>query len=271
VLAGDSVPRSGAFRAAFDVEYLTASAASDDNAAATESIIQTTFRPVLVWSPIGRLNLVLQVPVTNKNWTLTGGGENESADHTGLGDVDFGARWFLWENINLSHLRRQNLALSAGTSFPTGPDNATLNGQPLDEHAQLGTGSFGPYAGVLYAFHQDPWNVTANVSGRVHSTNPHGYQYGPALLFGVRGTYLLKEWLGFVFGIDGRYAARDTSGGVHEENTGGFLLAAVPGVTGRLGDQLWLLARAQLPFYEHLFGVQRVGPVVTANLQYTFR
>jgi len=63
VAAGDSSPKSGTFRFAFDYAYLTASAESDDNPAQTESLVQMTFMPVVVFSPTNNLNLVLQVPL----------------------------------------------------------------------------------------------------------------------------------------------------------------------------------------------------------------
>ena len=112
VVAGDSAPRSGTFRASLQGEYLTASAASDDDPAATEGVTQTTLRPMIVWSPVGALNVVLQVPVTRKQWSLTGGAVPAHSDNLGLGDIDLGARWFLLEASDFSKMRRQELAVS---------------------------------------------------------------------------------------------------------------------------------------------------------------
>src|SRR6185369_4602349 len=165
---------------------------------------------------------------------------------------------------------RQNLALTAGTSLPSGPDDAADEaGVRIDDHAQLGTGAWGPYVGALYAFHQDPWNVSLDASARYHTANRHGYQYGPALLWSARGQLRLWERVAFGLGVDGRYALQDTLGGEVQTNTGGLVLAATPGVDVNVAGNLWLHAAVQLPFYTALFGAQTVGPVFSASLQYS--
>jgi hypothetical protein len=271
VEVNESAARAGAVRVSLEAEYLSASAASDDNPLATETVVQTTLKPVVVWSPTKSLNLALQVPLTNKAWTMSGDGAPMATNNSGLGDVDLGGRWFLWEKASLSSRNRQEVALSAGSSLPTGADNALVNGVRLDDHAQLGTGSWGPYLGGLYALHRDPWALTLSLTGKTHTTNAYGYHYGSALMWSARTTYLVKDWLGFVVGVDGRYATRDTADGDPQLNTGGTLLAAVPGVSVRLWEGTWLLARAQLPFYAKLYGTQTVGPVVSASVQYAFQ
>ena len=76
------------------------------------------------------------------------------------------------------------------------------------------------------------------------------------------------EWLAVGLSVDGRAAGSDVDGGATVENTGGFVLAAVPAVYVNVFPGAWLLARAQLPFATSLNGTQTVGPVVTAGLRY---
>jgi len=71
VLAGDSMPVVGTFRFALEYEYLTATARSDEEPDRTESLTQMTLRPVVVYSPLDRLNFVLQVPLVRKDWALS--------------------------------------------------------------------------------------------------------------------------------------------------------------------------------------------------------
>lgn len=270
VVAGDAMPVSGNVRFALEAEYLSATAASDMDPAMSEDLVQQTLRPVVVVSLLNQLNLVAQVPVTRKVWSLTGGTTPEEATPLGLGDIDLGARWFAWQSADMGADRRQDLALTAGTSLPTGPDNAVDEaGVRIDDHAQLGAGSWGPYLGALYAFHQDPWNVSLNASGRFHTTNGYGYQYGPALLWSARGQFRPWERLAFGLGLDGRFAWQDTMAGEVQTNTGGLVLAAVPGVGVNVAGNLWLHAAVQIPFYTALFGTQTVGPVFSAGLQYS--
>jgi hypothetical protein len=268
-VAGDSKPLAGTFRFAFDTIYLTASARSDDNPAQTESLTQMTFLPAVVYSPTNELNLVLQVPLNQKTWTLNGGGlPSETAAPFGLGDIELSARYFVWTDTDFANLRRQSFAISAGTSMPTGGDNTQLDGQRIDQHAQLGTGAWGPYLGGLYTFSQDPWTFTGTVTGRYRTTNTYGYRFGGAVLFGLTARYHFVAPFFLSFGVDGRFAVRDNDSGDTQLNTGGFLLAATPGLMWNLSGGLWLQAQAQIPVATHLFGVQSVGPVVTVGLQF---
>jgi hypothetical protein len=227
-----------------------------------------TFRPEVVYSPLSRLNLVLQVPLVRKAWDLASPGGSEAAKPFGLGDVEVGARYFLIQHTDLAAQSRQELALSAGSSFPTGGVDAMADGERIDDHAQLGTGGFGPYLGALYAFHRDPWNVTASLSGRVRTTNGYGYRYGNALLWSVSGLYRPWERIGLELGIDGRYAARDQMDGEAQVNTGGTVLALTPGARFNVAGNLWLNGKVQVPVFTHLFGVQSVGPTFTIGAQY---
>ena len=60
----------------------------------------------------------------------------------------------------------------------------------VDEHGQLGTGAWSPFGGMHYRFEQGRWLAFAGLSGRVHSTNGHGYGYGSAVLWSVHGQYV---------------------------------------------------------------------------------
>lgn len=267
--AGDSKPMAGTFRFAFDSVYLTASARSDDNPAQTESLSQVSLLPVVIYSPTNELNLVLQVPLSTKAWNLSGGGlPTETASPFGLGDIEFGLRYFVWTEIDFTKVRRQSFAISAGTSFPTGRDDIEVNGQRIDQHAQLGTGAWGPYLGVLYTFAEDRWTFTGTFTGRYRTTNSYGYQFGAAVLFGLTARYRLFEPFFVSLGLDGRYAVQDNQNGDTQTNTGGFLLAATPGIMWNVTDGLWLQAQAQVPFATKLYGVQSVGTVVTVGLQF---
>jgi len=270
VQAGDSAPQPGALRLSLDAEYLDASAASDDDPSATESLTQLTLRPTVVYSPVAALNLVLQIPFERKAWSLRGPDGTEAASPTGLGDLDLGARWFVFQHTSLASRSRTELATTFGTSLPTGSTSAASDdGERIDDHAQLGTGSFGPYAGLLVAHHTAAWTWTGSISGRAHSTNSYDYHYGGALLWSASGQYLFTPHLALGLGALGRYAQKDRAGDELLANTGGFVLSAQPTVSYGVSDAWWLNLRAQVPVATHLFGEQHVGPVVTLGVQYS--
>ena len=270
--AGEAHLAAGQFRLALDTELLTARARSDDDPVFVEHLTQYTIRPVFAFSPADVLTLVVQIPVIRKEWSAEAPDNPPiTATPTGLGDVDVAARVFVYTNTRLAQMSRETLALTAGSSLPTGDNSVQADGERLDEHAQLGTGALGPYAGVLYAFRRDPWNFFGSVTGRLRLRNGYGYKYGSALLWSLRGDFRLLDWLSASVSFDGRYAAHDDLHGTLQENTGGLVLAATPGLKLRMFEELWLYASAQIPVFTHLFGEQHVGPVFTASLQYTFQ
>jgi hypothetical protein len=267
--ASDSIPAMSTLRFAVDGEVLTQSAASDDTPGVTESITQVTIRPAAIWSPSRAFNLVAEVPIVWKSFAVTG---EAPVQHAGLGDVDAGIRWFPIQHIDWSARSRQDAGVSIGTSLPTGPIGARDDaGMLLDEHAQLGTGAFGPYAGLVYAYHRDPWNLFASATVRVRSTNAHGYRYGTAFLWTARADFRVKEPLAIELALDGREALRDTMDGAAQANTGGLVLAASPGLVWNPVNRLWLRARVQIPFVAATYGTQSIGPTALLSAQVVLR
>lgn len=267
--ASAAVPVARQLRLELNAEYLTASARSDEDPAVVERLAQTTLALVAAYSPVERLNLLLVVPAVYKQWRASGGEEKpESANPVGLGDVELGARYFFVDAVDVRRLMRNSLALAFGLSLPTGPDDASADGARIDQHAQLGTGAFGPYLGTQYRLARDPFNLFASVSGRMRSTNSFGYRYGDALVFTVLFQLRPLDRLALSVALDGRLAGRDRIGGDWQLNTGGLVLAATPGVQVILWRELWLSAQVQVPFFKDLYGQQSVGPVFGAGLQY---
>lgn len=268
VQAGDSAPQRGLFRLSLDAEYVSGTAASDDDPRAHESLDQYTLRPWVVFSPVNALNVVLQLPLVHKQWSLQGPDGAERASPTGIGDLDLGGRWFVFQRTSLASRSRTELATTFGTSFPTGSVSARVDGIRIDDHAQLGTGGFGPYVGIFGAHHADTWTWTASVSVRAHTPNAYAYRYGNTLLWSADGQYLVLPHLATGLGLEGRSAARDLSSGEHLENTGGFVLSATPTLAYGVSDDWWLHLRGQVPVATALNGVQTVGAVFTLGIQY---
>lgn len=275
--AGDAAPEARQLRMSLETEWLTAS--SGDAESGTEDLDQATVRALAAFSPVERVNVALAIPFVRKDVTTTaaahdhdaGGSAHshgEGADaFTGLGDVELGARFFLLDRTDVDAMRHHSVALSAGSSLPTGENDAQEAGVRIDEHSQLGTGAYGPYLGVLYRLEQSRWHAFASLSGRLRTENEHGYRYGSALTWTVQAQRQFRDWLAVGLGVDGREAARDEQDGAPVDHTGGLVLAAVPSVHVDLGRDVWLSVRAQLPFATRLHGVQDVGPTVTAGLQ----
>jgi len=261
----------GALRAALSASAVTASARSDDDPLVTERLERLQLTPTLVYSPFLKLNLVAAVPLQRNLYSATGS-DIASESHTlwGLGDAQLGAGYFIVDRVDFSAGSRQELALSAGSAFPTGPNDSKADGERLDEHAQLGRGAFGPYAGITYAFHMDPWNFTASVIGRTFTTNDLGYRYGSSLLWSAALQYRPWTELAFELGTNDHYELHDALDGDKQVNTGGLVVQASPGLLAQVSGKLWFSASVEIPVYTQLNGQQQLGPTYLAVFRYAF-
>jgi hypothetical protein len=261
---------AGQFGVELDWQWLTQKAGGEEPDT-LDLLNQNSMLLTLSYTPVKDLNLVVTLPWVWKEMQMQmpDGTKMPSSNLNGFGDMQFGLRWFFWEDVDVGSRIRQTLSVSAATFAPTGNNSAVdADGIRVDEHGQVGTGGWGPNAGIFYRIQGDVWSGYAGLWGLYRTTNSHGYRYGPALLWTAAGQYQPLDWLAVALGIDGRTAGSDVDGGVTVENTGGLVLAAVPAVYARVLPGLWALARAQLPFATALNGIQTIGPVVTAGLRY---
>ncbi|BDG04961.1 hypothetical protein [Anaeromyxobacter oryzae] len=263
--AADPAAMTSRLRVALDGESLDVTSGSETTPGATDTLHQYTLKLQAAANPVPGVTLVGTVPLTRKTMTTEG---LTTSDVTGLGDVELAARIALLDVPNFAARRLQGVALSIGTSLPTGPNDLRAGGERIDEHGQPGTGSFGPFAGLHYRVDQGDWYGSASVTGRVHTVNGHGYRYGGAVLWSAHGQYRPVKRLALDLGVDGRWAAQDRDEAGPVLNTGGTVLSASPGLYWNAAGGAWLSVRAQLPVWTRLVGEQSVGPTVVAGVQY---
>ena len=269
VSVGEVAGPRGQLGLELDGQWLTQTAGGD-TPGTKDLLSQWSILLTASYTPVEHLNVVVTLPYVFKNL------QNEAADGSrtttsnlnGIGDMQLGLRWFVWESIDFGNRTRQTLSVNAGTFAPTGSNSATADGARVDEHGQLGTGGWGPNAGLFYRLQGDLWSASAGLWGLYRTANSYGYRFGPAVLWAVQAQYQPVDWFAAALGVDGRWAAPDVSNGADVDSTGGFLLAAVPAAYFNVFKGAWLFARAQLPIATKLYGIQSIGPVVTAGLRY---
>jgi hypothetical protein len=276
--SSDPAAITGQLRLQLDTEYLGIDAGSEETPGATDQLAQWSTRLNAVWRPLDDLALSATLPYVSKTIRTVGGGATVTAsDLSGLGDVELGVRWTAWRSVQVGARRVQELALSAGSTLPTGQKQAKEAGALIDPHGQVGTGGWGPFAGAHYRYEQGDWSAFASLSYRVRTEASYfdgtRYKFGDAVLWSVHGQYLAAKRLALDLGLDGRRAAADRAtdetGAVdgHVVNTGGTVVAAAPGVYFNATGGLWLFARGQLPVVKRLEGEQDVMPTFTLGLQ----
>jgi hypothetical protein len=281
-IATDPAAITGRLRLQLDADYLRVDAANDANPADTDQLTQSSLRVNAVWRPSDDLSLTATIPVLHKVIVTAGAAPSVTAsDLSGLGDVDVAARYALWRSVKVGQQRVQELAVTAGTSIPTGQHQATDgSGAIIDPHGQLGSGGWGPFAGLHYRLEQGDWTGYASASYRIRTeasyADPGGtfkYKFGDAFLWSAHAQYLATKGLALDLGLDGRTARQDTAtdpGGVAGpvDNTGGTVISVAPGVYWNAAGGLWLYLRAQIPVYKDLQGRQDVFPSGTIGVQY---
>ena len=163
--SSDPAAITGKLRLQLDTEYLRVDAGSDGQPGKTDKLTQWSYRFNVVFRPTDALSVTATLPLVNKAIRTVGGGTDTStSDETGLGDVELGGRYALARSVNLGIGRVQELALTAGTSMPTGPNGLKdSDGARIDEHGQPGTGSWGPFVGLSYRLEQGSWLGFASV------------------------------------------------------------------------------------------------------------
>lgn len=267
--SSDPAAITGLFRLQLDTEYLRVDAGNEADPALTDELTQWSFRLNAVYRPTDRLSLTGTLPLVHKAIEAVGrGASTATSDATGLGDAELAARYAAFRSVNLGVGRVQEVALTAGTSMPTGPNRLRSGGERIDEHGQPGTGAWGPFAGASYRFEQGSWLAFGSLSGRLRTENGAGYRYGRALLWSVHGQYFPAKRLALDLGLDGRHAAADEAGGEAVVNTGGTVLSASPGVYLKVLGEAWLFVRGQLPFLKRFRGEQDQLPSVVTGVQY---
>jgi hypothetical protein len=277
--ANDPAAISGRLRLQVDTEYLRMDAGTDGQPGFTDQLTQWSYRFNVVYRPLEALSLTATLPLVSKSIRTVGFGTAVvGSDLTGLGDVELGARYALWTSVQVGKRRVQELAVSAGSALPTGSYDAKApDGSLIDPHGQLGTGAWGPFAGIHYRFEQGKWLAYGSLSYRFRTEATYfdssKYKFGDALLWSVHGQYQPSQRVALDLGVDGRYAradrATDLDGTITPSvpDTGGTVLSVAPGVYFNAQGNLWLFARGQIPFYQDLFGQQDVKPSFDVGLQ----
>lgn len=272
LISSDPAAFTGQVRLQIDTEYLRMRAGNEEDPALTDELTQWSYRLNAAYRPVDALALTATLPIVTKTMSSTAGGTSTPvSDATGLGDLEIAARWAPWRSVDLGIGRVQEIALSAGTSMPTGANDVEAGGVRIDEHGQPGTGSWGPFAGLHYRFEQRDWLAFASVSGRARSVNSDGYRYGSAVLWSVHGQWFASRRIALDLGVDGRHAAADVASGETVVNTGGTVVSLAPGVYVNAFARTWLFVRAQVPVAKNLAGVQDQLPTFLTGIQVQVR
>lgn len=167
----------------------------------------------------------------------------------GPGDAEIRARAVVLRDRRFapSHL----LGVQAGVKLPTSLDQVGADGRRLPMHAQTGTGTVDPLAGLFYAHFADPWalfgtaTVALPISGRFEEAP------GPSLRATAALQYRLNRWITLRGGVDVRWDAPARVGERTDPDTEHVTLFLSPDVLWAPVSDLVLSLGLRAPVAQH--------------------
>jgi hypothetical protein len=211
------------------------------------------------WYPFKKLVLQASIPVSYNTYMVTG----EAAFITqGLGDIIVLAQYQIYNTTPVEGNNfRQRAFIGGGIKLPTGAYNKKAEGDELDPHMQIGTGSVDYLTVATYIFKYKSLGYSADVTYKINTANSNDFQFANRL--NVSGTFFYQKKIAAITLMSGaglyyEQAGYDKALGVKQINTGGNALLVNTGLDTYF-KRFSLNLVAQLPVSENLNGNQAKG------------
>ena len=185
--------------------------------------------------------------------------ENGVQTHSqGLGDASILGNFIVLDTgDSLRHSWQHTLTLGGGIKVPSGQHALQdSEGKVFHENLQPGTGSTDFMLSAAYTIRKGAWGFTADVLGRLNTTNHHNYHFGNRVSSSIKAFYwknLRKFSLLPNAGIFADLADQSRDGNSYISETGGALALATFGLDVYAGH-FSLGCTLQQPVYQHQGG-----------------
>jgi len=210
------------------------------------------------WSVFGVL------PILDKNLDATiprgpRAGDRIERGPTGIGDARLFARYTIWTRNRAGQTQR--LAPLAGLEIPTGDDDASDKLGRLPQPLQLGSGSWDPFAGLVFTWQTLQWQVDVSPVYQLN-TDANGFEFGDEARLDVASKYRL--WVndrsggvpGFLYGnleTNLIWQGKHEIQGQGDPNSGGTSWLVAPGLQ-YITRRVVVEAAVQLPAAQDVNG-----------------
>jgi hypothetical protein len=269
-LGKEGIAQTG-LRLAIDWDQVEKTQGSPDDA--FDELHEQRITLLAAYAVSDRVNLFARVPYSQRELTETEQGESERTRHSGLADPEIYGQVQLWASqFDGAVGIRSAIFAVAGVKTNWGENDASRNGERLDEHVQPGTGSTDWFAGLSGSYQIDPHSaVFASAQYRHTGRNDFGYRYGRIALFNVAYEHKLGTRWDAVLEANYRSAQHDQvdSFGTLDPDTGGSIMYLTPRLLFDAGHGWVVRASAQLPLSNSgLNGAQDEKAVVNFGITY---
>ncbi|HTR03622.1 MAG TPA: hypothetical protein VMN82_10540 [Thermoanaerobaculia bacterium] len=235
-----------------------------------EAQVRNTMTLTMSYSWQERLTFVAQLPYVWAHQNATDGVENT----TGLGDPAFYVYARLWSsNFGQGLGRRAWLSAVFAVKTPWGENNATEDGERLDEHVQPGTGATNLTGGLSFLYLFDAASsIYTSAAYTGTGRNDVGYRYGNNFQVNVVYDRKIADWIDGLFEVNFLDAKEDQvdQSGLQDPNTGGQSLYLTPRIAIHVARGFVVRMGAQFPVWKNLNGIQDIQPTYSAGLTYVF-
>jgi len=261
------------FRLALDWERYDKQEGPSDGE--SEELVENRFTALVSYGFGERFTLFARVPFSHRHFEELEAGEvAESFQTNGFADPEVYGQARVWASGMAPGVgRRSSLSVLGGVKTALGDNQASVDGERADEHAQPGTGSTDLFGGLafLYLFDKES-AVFASGQYRHTGENDFGYRYGSSVLLNAAYEHKLGGRLDGVMELNFRHAERDRVDATGElgENTGGSVLYLTPRLLVDLGHGIVVRAAAQIPIARDLNGAQKEHAVLNAGVSFLF-
>jgi hypothetical protein len=202
------------------------------------------------------------VPIASRHSEQTGEtGKSVTGDEFGLADVSLLVRYNAVEAHTVE--ATSILSFSAGVKLPTGRTSGKdSEGNLLDAHIQLGTGSTDALLGLSGFITFQRVALIANLLGAITSPGANGHEFGDILNYDASIRYRLypSEYgdiqLFTTIGVFGEFRAREIQDGVPIASSGGNVVYVSPGLQLFLMPSITVEASYHIPVVHALNGSQ---------------
>ena len=223
-----------------------------------------------------RFGVFARLPFSERNLTETDNGEAERSHASGLADPEIYAQARLWSSGFDGEVgTRASVFAVFGVKTDWGVDDASREGERLDEHVQPGTGSTDWFAGLSGSYQLNPKSALF-VSAQYRQTgrNDFGYRYGRVSLLNLAYERKLNARWDAVLEANYRHAGIDQpeGSGSIDPDTGGSIVYLTPRILFDAGSGWVIRASGQIPLSQSgLNGQQRERAVVNLGVTRLFK
>jgi hypothetical protein len=272
-LGNEGVAQTG-LRLALDWDQVEKTQGSPDEEFSSVHEERTTF--LAAYGISDRFGVFARLPYSERSLTEIEDGENEHLSASGLSDPEIYGQARLWSSAFEGDVGvRTSVYAVFGVKTAWGENDASRNGERLDEHVQPGTGSTDWFAGLSGSYQLNSQSALF-ASGQYRHTgrNDFGYQYGRITLLNIAYEHKLgAKWDG-VIEANYRDSGRDQvdGGGATDPDTGGSIAYVTPRLLFDAGGGWVLRASAQIPLSNSgLNGIQDEKVVVNIGVTRLFK